>query len=631
MRKTNDYSEVKFHQRIWMFASSLLWGPLYLLFQAVVLCGDGLMQMVTGSDRFANRLLGRLVCFLLGLPGLILFPLAVGIRGIGGLNIAVGQGIRSTARAGIVNLFRVRLYVVAVGFITTFFSCRLWPYLPEMLPGSLDPLILAITCGLLLGLLWSLFWALVSVLPDRPLFLFLYGALVSLLLPLWLPAGIVFWFLPWLIWQLLVPEFARVLKLSGGTRETRFVRFISLRYLFGRRETILHSATSYFAAGGIALGVCALIVVLAVMSGFNQEVTNRIVGTNAHVILLRFGGNGLANPDSLITEVKKHPEVISASPFVYGKAMLSAGETAEGVVVQGIAWNKTLATTSMGQYVRDYSGKSPLAPTGNGHPSIVLGVHIADNLGLLPGQELLLVSPSESRRTPMGFVPRMRRFLVNGIFDSGMYDYDATMSYISLEEAQSFFDLGDRVTGIEINITDMDAAPRVADEIVEMMGGFPLRANNWIDLNANLFRWVRYEKRVMFIILTMIILVAGFNIASSLIMMVMEKRREIGILKSMGASPMGILRIFVLEGWIMTFSGTAMGAIFGLALCYILKNYQLIALPEGLYFIDTLPINVEITDVVTIVGSVLVISILSTLYPAWKASQMDAIDAIHSD
>ena len=225
----------------------------------------------------------------------------------------------------------------------------------------------------------------------------------------------------------------------------------------------------------------------------------------------------------------------------------------------------------------------------------------------------------------------MRRFVVTGIFDSGMYEFDATMAFIDIAEGQSFFDLGDRVTGLEVRITDMDRAPEVGEQIVAHLGGFPYRANDWMTLNQNLFSWMRTEKRAMFVILVMIILVAGFNIASSLIMLVMEKRREIGVLKSMGTTAMGILRIFVLEGWVMAFSGTAVGAAVGLLLCHLLERYRFIELPNDVYFIDTLPVRVEWTDVWLIVGAVLIIAALSTLYPAWKASRLDPIEAIHSE
>jgi lipoprotein-releasing system permease protein len=225
----------------------------------------------------------------------------------------------------------------------------------------------------------------------------------------------------------------------------------------------------------------------------------------------------------------------------------------------------------------------------------------------------------------------MRRFRVAGIFDSGMYEFDATLAFIELAEARSFFGLGDRVTGLEVRLRDMDRAPLVAEELVAALGGFPFRANNWIDLNENLFSWMRLEKRAMFVILIMIILVAGFSIASSLIMLVTEKRREIGILKSMGATSIDILRIFVLEGWVTAFSGAAVGTSVGLALCYVLDRYRFIRLPADVYFIDTLPVRVEWTDVGWIITSVLAISALSTLYPAWRAARLDPIEAIRSE
>ncbi len=408
------------------------------------------------------------------------------------------------------------------------------------------------------------------------------------------------------------------------------IRFVGLRFLLGRRETALHSASTFSAAGGMALGTCALLVVLAVMSGFDKEVKERIIGTNAHVILLRFGASGIAHADSLQRRVAEHPEVEATAPFVYGKAMLSAGNAAEGAIIKGIRMADERAVTAVADYIQFAEGETGLARRGEEAPGIVLGKHIADNLGLVPGDELLLVSPAESRRTPLGFVPRMRRFRLVGIFDSGMYEFDASLAFIHLADGQSFFGLEDRVTGLEIRVADLDQAPRVGREIVAMLGGFPFRANNWIDLNENLFIWMRMEKQAMFVILTMIVLVAGFSIATSLIMLVMEKRSEIGILKAMGVTSGGILRIFVLEGWVMALSGTLLGTGVGLLLCHLLERYRFIRLPEDVYFIDTLPVRVEWTDVGVIVGSVLVIATLSTLYPAWKASRLDPIEAIRS-
>jgi lipoprotein-releasing system permease protein len=458
------------------------------------------------------------------------------------------------------------------------------------------------------------------------------GVLATLLMPLWLPLALIVWLARWVLWKLLVPEFARLLRRDARRGEERMVIFVGLRYLFSPRQTALHSATHYFAAGGIALGVCALIVVLAVMSGFDREVRERIVGTNAHVVLLRFGQQGLANPDSLARIVAGHPEAVAVAPFVYGKAMISAGNAAEGAIVKGIRWEEELAVTAFGRYTGARRSDPGLVPEPGEPPGIILGKQIAENLGLFPGDELVLVSPAETRRTPLGFIPRMRRFALCGVFDSGMYEYDATMAFIDIQEARTFFGLtGDRVTGLEVKIVDSDRAPQVAQAMVSQLGGFPYRANNWIELNANLFAWMRTEKRAMFVILIMIILVAGFNIASSLIMLVTEKRREIGILMSMGTTRAGILRIFVLEGWVMAFAGTALGTGLGLLLCDLLKRYRIIRLPADIYFIDTLPVRVEWGDIGIIVASVLAIAALSTLYPAWKASRLDPVEAIRAE
>jgi len=553
--------------RALLWVTAPLWVGPYLLLQAVRLSGDGLIALIEEARGRPWPLPGgaRLA---LGLSGLVLFPALVGVRGFGRLIYGLGCWVLPLARA------------------------------PR---------------GRLVG--WGV--------------RFLLGLLAALVLPVWLPIALLIWLGRWVLGRLLVPEFARALGTRGQRGDERLVTFIGLRYLFSRRETAMHSATTYYAAGGIALGVCALIVVLAVMSGFDREVRDRIVGTNAHVILLRFGPEGLAAPDSLAGEVMRHPEAIAVAPFVYGKAMLSASGAAEGAIVKGIAWEREIATTALAEYV-DPRGEDPaLARHGEGLPGMILGVQIVESLGLFPGQEVVLISPAESRRTPLGFIPRMRRFRLSGIFDSGMYEYDANMAYIDIAEARSFFGLdAGRVTGLEVRLADMNAAPRVGRELVAQLGGFPYRANNWIELNENLFAWMRTEKRAMFVILIMIILVAGFNIASSLIMLVTEKQREIGILMSMGATRIAILRIFILEGWVMAFAGTALGVGLGLGLCHILERYRIIRLPADIYFIDTLPVRVEWGDIWGIVLSVLVIAALSTLYPAWRASRLDPVEAI---
>jgi lipoprotein-releasing system permease protein len=558
-------------RRLWIWLTVPLWLGPFLLWQAVRLCADGLAQF---SEEWLGwrRVPRGAARWLLGLPGLALFPLLVGLRGL--LLLAVGLGR--------------------------------W-LLPRRLAQrrSAGALVLS----------------------------FLAGVIGALTLPLWFPLVLLVWLGRWVIGRILVPEFARGLRAGGRQTDERLVTFVGLRYLFSRRESALHSATSYYAAGGIALGVCALIVVLAVMSGFDSEVRARIVGTNAHVIVLRFGQQGIAGADSLARLVAGHPEAAAVAPFVYGKAMLSAGRLAEGAIVKGVRWAETAQVTALPEYVGDPGGARPggdpgLARPADDLPGIILGKYIAEGLGIGVGEEVVLISPAETRRTPLGFVPRMRRFRLRGIFQSGMYDFDASMAYIDLEEAQAFFGLGDRVSGLEVRLEQMDRAPQVATEMIAGLGGFPYYANNWIELNENLFAWMRTEKRAMFVILIMIILVAGFNIASSLVMLVTEKRREIGILKSMGASAVAILRIFVLEGWVMAFAGTAIGVGAGLAICHVIERYKIIRLPGDIYFIDTLPVRVVWGDIWLIVVSVLVIAALSTLFPAWRAAQLDPVEAI---
>lgn len=545
---------------------SPLWAPIFLLAQAILLCADGIVQICEEIRGGRVLRVSRGARWLIGIPGLALFPLLVGLRAIGGLALGLGRWLlRGFGWRG---------------------------------RGRALPLIV--------------------------------GIIAAPLLPLWLPLAAVVWIVRWVLWRLLIPEFSHAMH-PGGSRDERLVTFVGLRYLFSRRETALHSATNYFAAGGIALGVCALIVVLAVMSGFDKEVRERIVGTNAHVIILRYGPQGLANADSLMTVVAGDPQVQATSPFVFGKAMISAGQSAEGAMVKGVDWDREKSTTSLASYVDTPGLGAALSGGGGRLPGIIVGRYIADNLGLMRGDEVVLISPAEARRTPLGYVPRMRRFQVVGTFNSGMYDFDANMAFIDLAQAQSFFDLGQRVSGIEVRIADMNRAPQVADELVDRLGGFPYRANNWIDLNSNLFAWMRTEKRAMFVILTMIVLVAGFNIASSLIMLVTEKRREIGILKSMGTTAMGILRIFVLEGWVIALAGTGVGVATGLGLCEILERYRLIRLPEDIYFIDTLPVRVEWGDVWAIIVSVLAIAALATLYPAWRAARLDPVEAIRAE
>jgi lipoprotein-releasing system permease protein len=269
-----------------------------------------------------------------------------------------------------------------------------------------------------------------------------------------------------------------------------------------------------------------------------------------------------------------------------------------------------------------------LAPIDGELPGIILGVHVAENLQAQSGDTIQLLSPRAGSASPFGYVPRVGNFRLVGVFRSGMYEYDASFAFIDLEQAQSFFGMKGRVSGVELKVADMYRAPEVSEAILKELGGFPYRANDWIQMNANLFAWMQMEKKVMFVILALIVLVAAFNITGALIMLVSEKKRDIGILRSLGATSGEIRSIFVLEGAVIGSLGMVLGTAGGLLLCYLLDRYQFIKLPGDVYFIDTLPVDLQAGDVVAVLAAVLAIVVVATLYPAWKAAQLDPVDAI---
>ncbi len=410
-----------------------------------------------------------------------------------------------------------------------------------------------------------------------------------------------------------------------------FELFVARRHLLPHRGRVFLSFITIITVLAVTLGVMALIVVLAVMNGFEKEVKTRIVGTNAHVILLTFGDAGISHPDSVAEMVRMVDDVTAVAPFVYAKAMMVAGGRADGAVIKGIDPAREDSVTSVARYIETVPEAPPLAPPPGGTPGIILGVHLAETLGLAVGEKLQLISPKSTAPTPLGFIPKVRTFVVSGVFRSGMYEYDAGMAFIDLRQAQEFFGLGENVTALEIKVRDMFRAPEIADEIVIAVGGFPYRTNDWINLNANLFSWMQTEKRVMFVILALIILIAAFNIASVQIMMVKVKRREIGILKSMGATEGAIRRLFVFEGVAIGAVGMAIGSFLGLTLCWALERYKFIKLPGDVYFIDSLPVRVEAGDVIAIEAAVLLLCVVATLLPAWWASRFDPVEAIRYD
>jgi lipoprotein-releasing system permease protein len=408
--------------------------------------------------------------------------------------------------------------------------------------------------------------------------------------------------------------------------------FISLRYLKAKRRQGFISLISIISVAGVAVGVMALIVVLAVMTGFTDSLREKILGINSHIVVQRLG-NGITDYKGLSQEILQENGVMAATPYTYSQTMLSAPDASSGAVIRGI--DPTTANDVLS--LNSQLAKGRVSDLNNGSlspgdsktdklpsrvlPGIILGKELAKNLHVGINDNIRLFSPS-GPLTPMGVIPKIKTCRVVGIFDTGMYEYDSSLAYISLTAAQDFLELGNNVHGLELKVDDIYKASEIAAKLEEKLG-FGYNVKDWISMNQNLFSALKLEKTAMFIILALIVLVAAFNIISTLIMVVMSKGKDIAILKSMGATSMGIMRIFVYEGLIIGLAGTVIGVTGGLGLCKILSKYQFIKLPSDVYPITTLPIKVLPMDVTLVAISAALITLLATIYPSWQASKIE--------
>jgi len=403
--------------------------------------------------------------------------------------------------------------------------------------------------------------------------------------------------------------------------------WIAARYLRTRRQSGFITLLTGISVGGVAVGVTALLTVLAVMNGFESEVQSRIAGTDAHVVLLGETAAGVTGAGALAAEVARMHGVLGVAPFTYTKAMIYHDGLTEGLIVKGVDLKGERGVTTVGRNIEPSLDSIPVRTAG-GHPGIVLGTELAGRLAARVGDRVVLVSLHQGGSTPLGFTPRLRQFRVVGVFTSGLYTYDSSLGFTSIPAAQDFFQLGEGVTGIEVRIADMFAAPQVAAELLRALQRPGLRANNWIELNRNLFTWMKLEKTVMFLILVLIVLVAAFNIISTLFMVVMEKRRDIGVLRSLGARRRTVLAVFLAEGLLIGGLGTGLGLLLGSALIGVLERYPFVRLPGDVYFIERLPVRPEAGDFVAVVLATVVLCLAAALYPAWRASLLDPVEAI---
>ena len=418
--------------------------------------------------------------------------------------------------------------------------------------------------------------------------------------------------------------------------------FISLRYLKAKRKSAFISIITLISTAGVALGVMALIIVLAVMTGFEMDLKEKILGTNAHLVVLK-NGSTIDNYPELMQKLSKYDGVLAATPFIYNQVMLTSGKSVSGVVLRGIDPETDQKVTNLHKAM--ISGKLSALLPENGSimlkdsnasslPGVIIGKELARNLNLFPGDRINVVSPM-GNMTPLGMVPKMKGFRVAGIFHTGMFEYDSTIAYVWIKDAQEFFAMGDSVTGIQLKVSDVYATTALSKRINSDLG-IDYHARDWMQMNKNILFALKTEKVVMFIILTLIVLVAAFGIASTLFMLVMEKTRDIAILKSMGASGRSIMKIFILEGLIIGTSGTLAGLVSGLL---IAKNLESIVgfvqkvtgfelFSRDVYYLDRFPSHVVPMDVMIISITAIVISFIATLYPSWQASRLLPSEAL---
>jgi len=403
--------------------------------------------------------------------------------------------------------------------------------------------------------------------------------------------------------------------------------FISQRYLRVKYREAFVSLITFLSISGVAVGVMALIVVIAVMYGAEIDIRDRILGVQSHMVLISANGP-INDPVAAENAFQRNRNVAATTPVVQSHAMIRSSHDATGVILRGIDPESAGRVTEM---LRHVSARLSDIPSGGsdsikGLAGIVLGKTLAKKLSVSEGDTVFLISPRSSS-APLDYLPAKKRFKIVGTFSSGMHEYDAAMAYIRLSTAQEITRMGASVSIIAARLHNVYDANKTAEALNAELG-FPYWVRDWMQMNRNLFSALKLQKAVMFVILTLIILVAAFNIASSLIMMVMEKTREIAILKTMGATSRSVKKVFVIKGMVIGAVGTVIGVTFGWVLCTILKQYHFIELPEDVYYFTTLPVQLEATDVLLITSAALLLCFLSTLYPARQASRLNPVDAI---
>lgn len=405
-------------------------------------------------------------------------------------------------------------------------------------------------------------------------------------------------------------------------------RQIAMRYLTSKRRAGFISVIGLIAIGGVFVGVAALVIVMSVMGGLQRDLREKILTNTPHLLIQRYNSEPVDDYLRVLEVVGGTPGVVGAAPFLYTEGIIGHGRGRyEGAVIRGVdpatetGVSDTRRQMLSGEYDLD-------ARPNEQYPRVVIGYLLADRLGAFPGDTLTLTTPEVAAVSPLhGAVPKLQKFIVSGTFKSGLFEYDSKFVYASLAAMQEYLQIGDVAYGVAARIDDIWEARELGDDIADRLGG-PYYATTWIELNQPLFSALKLEKRAMFIILVLIVLVAAFNIISTLTMIVADKTKEIGILRSMGMQGRAIRRIFVYQGALIGVVGTGLGTVTGLVAAYLLARYRFISLPGDVYFIDTLPVSIEPLSIALIVVASLLISLAATIYPSRQAARMAPVDAI---
>jgi lipoprotein-releasing system permease protein len=407
--------------------------------------------------------------------------------------------------------------------------------------------------------------------------------------------------------------------------------FIGLRYLRARRQETFISLITVISVLGVMIGVMTLNVVMAVMTGFEETLRDRLLGINAHIALLKTGDQ-FQEYEKLLKEVLQEEGVVAAAPSIFGQVMLTSGTRVAGVVVRGVDPDRVNAVVDLQRFMKQGSiaGLKKQNPVHFDDrtvllPGIIMGERLAAQLGVFLGSPVQVVSPLGSP-TAIGVIPKVRRFVVTGVLKTGMSEIDSTLVFIGLADAQKFFDLGNAVSNIEIRVRDVNHSREIAERLQKHLG-FPYVTEDWTRLWPNLFSALQLEKTVYFLVLLLMVLIGAFNIISTLVMVVMEKRKDIAILLSMGATRSSIRKIFLLKGFIIGVVGTTLGVVLGLLICFLIAQYQF-ELPKDVFLISTVPVRIYWSNFLIVTIASFVVCVLASIYPARQAARLDPVEII---